>query len=265
MLIIFFLLGLIVGSFLNVVISRLPQAESLLGRSHCPHCKKKIRWYDNIPLLSFVLLGTRCRDCKEKISAVYPLVEGATGIIFALVGAYFFRPESFSTWPETAFYLAVFSLLIVIFVYDLKHMEIPMIIVWLGVGISVAYLLFADWVSFKPALGIMASGTFSGLLAGLAAFIFFFALSAGSREKWMGMGDAYLALLAGLITLWPAIIGALLFAFMAGAFYGIILIVTGKKTLKSQVPFAPFLVAGTMVAVMLPKIFPAVKFWAFYI
>jgi leader peptidase (prepilin peptidase)/N-methyltransferase len=82
MIIIFFILGLIIGSFLNVVVYRLNLAESILGRSQCPHCKAKVRWYDNVPLLSFVLLGAKCRDCGEKISWQYPILEFFTGVVF---------------------------------------------------------------------------------------------------------------------------------------------------------------------------------------
>lgn len=264
MLIIFFITGLIVGSFLNVVISRIHAAETILGRSHCPRCKNKIRWYDNIPLFSFAVLGTRCRDCKEKISWQYPVVELATGIIFALVGNYFFAVSDPATWLETFYYLIIFSLLLVIFAYDLKHMEIPMVIVWLGIGITVIYYLFFDWMNFSGSLGIMSLSIFSGMLAGILAFLFFFALSAGSREKWMGMGDAYAALLIGLVVKWPGIIPALILAFAIGAIYGIILIALGRKTMKSQVPFAPFLVLGAFLVLLVPKIFPAIKYWLLF-
>lgn len=261
MIIIFFILGLIVGSFLNVVISRLHTAETILGHSHCPHCQAKIRWYDNIPLFSFAILGMKCRDCQEKISWQYPIVELSTGILFALAGNYFFSVNDIQSWLATFYYLVVFSLLLVVFVYDFRHMEIPMIAVWLGVGITVLYYLLADWLNFIPALGIMSANIFSGALAGIAAFLFFFALSAGSREKWMGMGDSHVALLAGLMTQWPGILAALALAFAIGAVYGIILIAAGKKTMKSQVPFAPFIVLGTILVILIPKIFPAIKYY----
>lgn len=261
MLVIFFILGLIVGSFLNVVIARLHTAETILGHSHCPRCQAKIRWYDNIPLFSFVVLGTKCRDCREKISWQYPAVELTTGILFALVGSYFLNANNAQSWLATFYYLIIFALLLVIFVYDFRHMEVPMIAVWLGIGITVAYYLLFDWMNFSGSLGIMSLNIFSGMLAGAAAFLFFFLLSAGSREKWMGMGDSYVALLAGLAVKWPGIFAALILAFAIGAIYGIILIVSGKKTMKSQVPFAPFLVAGTILVILIPKIFPAVKYW----
>ena len=122
MVIIFLLFGLIIGSFLNAVVYRLNAVESLLERSHCPHCKKKIRWFDNIPLLSFILLSAKCRDCGEKISWQYPLVELTTGIVFALVGNYFFFSFDSSSWLLTDYYLVIFSLLFIVFVYDLKYM-----------------------------------------------------------------------------------------------------------------------------------------------
>ena len=148
---IFLIFGLIIGSFLNAVVYRLNAVESLLERSHCPHCKKKVRWFDNVPLLSFVLLSARCRDCGEKISWQYPAVEISTGLLFALVGKYFFDGLNFSTWPLTAFYLLIFAILLIIFVYDFKYMEIPMLVLWLGIGVSLIYFIFIDWQNFEMA------------------------------------------------------------------------------------------------------------------
>jgi leader peptidase (prepilin peptidase) / N-methyltransferase len=265
MILIYFVLGLIVGSFLNVLISRLHTAETILGRSKCPHCEAKIRWYDNIPLFSFAILGTRCRDCKEKISWQYPAVELATGIIFSLVGVYFLDTIDYLSWLHIFYYWIIFSMLLVIFVYDLRHMEIPMIVVWTGVGLTIIYLLFIDWAGFDSTAGLLSLNIFSGMLAGIAAFLFFFLLSAGSREKWMGMGDAYVALLMGLIVQWPGILIALVLAFTIGAIFGIILIALGKKTMQSQVPFAPFLVVGTLLTVIVPHVFPQVNLWFLYL
>jgi len=258
---IFFLFGLIIGSFLNVVVYRLEIAESLMGRSHCPKCQKQIRWYDNIPLLSFLILGARCRDCEEKISWQYPAVEFLTGVTFALVGAAFFSSWNFQAWGETAFHLALFSVLLVIFLYDFKFMEIPMLVLWIGVAAALGYYLVFDWLNFNPQMGLLSLRLFSGLLAGGLAWLAFFLLSALSREKWMGMGDAYLALLIGLVARTPLTLWALLFAFTIGALFGIILIALKKKTLQSQVPFGPFMVLGCFLAVLLPLLVPTVKLW----
>ena len=259
MAIIFFILGLIIGSFLNAVVYRLNAVESLLERSHCPKCKKKIRWFDNIPILSFILLSARCRDCGEKISWQYPATEFATGVIFALIGFCFFSVYDSSSWLLTAFYLVVFSLLEIIFIYDLKYMEIPMLILWMGVGVTAVYFLIFDWQNFHLALSVFDLKTISAIAGGLVAFMFFFALAAYSKETWMGYGDAYIGMLAGFIVGWPEIIWTLMISFAIGAIISVGLIVMRKKTLKSQVPFAPFLIAGVFLMIILPQIFPILK------
>lgn len=264
MLIIFFILGLIIGSFLNVVVYRINLLESIAGRSHCPYCKKQVRWYDNIPILSFIILGTKCRDCGEKISWQYPMMELATGIIFALVGSYFFVMTSPISWVETIFYLGVFSLLLVILVYDLRFMEIPMLILWTAVGWTLAYLIFSDWVNFDSYTSFMSLNIPSGIIGAAIGFLLFFALVAISHEKWMGMGDAYLALLMGLILGWPKILLALMIAFTVGAIVGLLLILIKKKTMKSQIPFAPFMVIGIMATIFIFQSFPYIKYLLWY-
>jgi prepilin signal peptidase PulO-like enzyme (type II secretory pathway) len=263
MIIIFLLLGLIIGSFINAVVYRINTVESLMERSHCPHCKKQVRWFDNVPLLSFILLSAKCRDCGEKISWQYPVVELLTGIMFALLGNYFFNVFDVTSWTLTAYYLVVFTLLMIIFVYDFKYMEIPMLVLWLGVGISLVYFIFADWQSFQGASSILDIRTISGLVGGLVAGGFFYGLAAYSDETWMGYGDAYLGLLIGLVVGWPNVIIALMLSFTIGAIISIALIAVSKKTMKSQVPFAPFLITGTFLVVILPEMFSALKYWFF--
>jgi leader peptidase (prepilin peptidase) / N-methyltransferase len=246
---IFFIFGLLVGSFINVVVYRLNMAENLItDRSKCPHCKNLIRWYDNIPLISFILLKFRCRDCREKISFQYPLVEFFTGIIFALIGARYFSAADMSTWAATIYYLGISGALVAIFVYDFLYMEIPGLVLWPAVGWAIAFNLLLDWNRAESGSSIFNSLTYSGVLAAFAAFIFFFLMVAISKEKWMGMGDAYLAILLGLILGWPQIILALMLAFAIGAIFGIILILLKKKKMESQIPFAPFLVLGTLIS-----------------
>jgi len=264
MLAIFLVLGLIIGSFINAVVYRLNAVESLWERSHCPKCKKQIRWKDNIPLLSFLFLSAKCRDCGEKISPSYPLTEFFTGISFALIGKYFFVLDGVSTYLPTLFYLVIISLLIIIFVYDLKYMEIPMLIIWISVGIAVAYYLAIDWKAFENATSVFSLNIFSGMLAGISAFMFFFLLAYFSDETWMGYGDAYVGFLVGLLVGWPEILVSLMLSFSIGALFGINLILFKKKTMKSQVPFAPFLVIGAFLVIMAPKVFPQLEFFPFY-
>jgi leader peptidase (prepilin peptidase)/N-methyltransferase len=258
---IFLILGLIIGSFLNAVVYRLNAVESLMERSHCPHCRKTVRWFDNIPVLSFILLSAKCRDCGEKISWQYPTVEISMGIVFALLGNYFFKIEDFSSWLLTGYYFAAFALLMIIFVYDFKYMEIPMLILWLGVGLSLAYFLFADYQNFGNFSSIFELRTTAGILGGFVAFAFFFALAAYSKETWMGYGDAYLGLFAGLLVGWPNILWTLTLSFALGAIVSVGLILVRKKTMKSQVPFAPFLITGVFLMTILPQIFPVLKYF----
>ncbi|MFA6974149.1 MAG: prepilin peptidase [Parcubacteria group bacterium] len=242
----FFILGLIIGSFLNVVVYRLRVAESIAhGRSKCPNCQKQIVWYDNIPLLSFILLRQRCRYCREKISYQYPLVEVGTGLLFALVGLNFFNMADLTTWTTTLYYLGVISFLVAIFVYDFLYMEIPDLVLWPAVTWVIAFgLILEGGQGGQGGIGLI----YSGVLAAFVAFAFFFALVAVSKEKWMGMGDAYLVILLGLILGWPNILLALFLAFGMGAIFGLVLIVLKKKKMQSQIPFAPFLILGTLLA-----------------
>ncbi|MDO8240731.1 MAG: prepilin peptidase [Candidatus Moranbacteria bacterium] len=257
MILIFFVLGLIVGSFLNVVVYRLNLAESFVtGRSHCTHCKATIAWYDNIPVISFILLKFRCRNCKTKISWQYPLVEIFTGLLFAVIGYKFFDVIDVSTWASTVYYLGIVSFLMVIFVYDFLYMEIPGLALWPAIGFAIVFNLFFDWattgltgsVGGQGGIGVLDSLVYSGTLGAVVAFAFFFAMVAISKEKWMGMGDAYLVILLGLILGWPNILLALMLAFSLGAIFGIILIALKQKKMSSQIPFAPFLVLGSLIA-----------------
>lgn len=264
MVVIFFIFGLIIGSFLNSVVYRLHAVESLLERSHCPHCKKKIRWFDNIPLLSFIILAAKCRDCGEKISWQYPVTEFLIGVVFVLIGNYFFSSYDSSSWLLVGYYMVVFSLLAIIFIYDLKYMEIPMVILWIGVAVTAVYFLAADWQSFSTALSLLDLRTVSGVLGGLVAFMFFFALAAYSKETWMGYGDAYIGMLIGFIVGWPNVIWTLMLSFAIGAIISVGLILLRKKTMKSQVPFAPFLIVGTFLVIILPEALPVLKYFLLY-
>ena len=248
MVLIFLVLGLIVGSFLNVVVYRLNVAEDLvMDRSRCPHCKSVISWYDNIPVISFIILKFRCRNCKEKISFQYPLVEIFTGLVFAFVGYKYFNLNDTTTWATAIYYLGVASFLITIFVYDFLYMEIPGLVLWPAIGWTVVFNLFFDWGRVDFGNNALNLATYSGMLGASVAFVFFFLLVAISKEKWMGMGDAYLVILLGLILGWPQILLGLMLAFSLGAIVGIVLIVAKKKKMSSQLPFAPFLVLGTII------------------
>ncbi len=240
---IIFIFGLVVGSFLNCVIYRLvltPQQERLVwglalprGRSYCPYCKHILSWQDLIPVLSFLILRGKCRYCQKKISFQYPLVEIVTGLLFVLI----FWHLGFGFDLAFGIWILISCFLIIIFVYDLKHFIIPDKIIYPAIAIVFIYNVLQG-----PAL-LMRSG-----LAAILAAGFFLSIVLVSRGRWMGLGDVKLAFLMGLFLGFPNILIALFFAFLIGAIIGVGLILAKRKTLRSEVPFGPFLVTGTFVA-----------------
>ncbi len=238
-----FILGAIVGSFLNCLVYRLEKGKSMAGRSFCPKCKRQLGLWDLIPVLSFVFLRGKCRYCNKRISWQYPLVEIITGVLFLLIFNFqflIFKQFSifnFQTLVSLAYLLIIGSVLIIVFIYDLKTYLIPDKVVYPAIVLALLFRLLTDWSSLPMAL-----------LAGLGASAFFFIIWAISRGKWMGFGDVKLALLMGLFLGWPSILVALFSAFFIGAIIGIGLMIAKKKQLKSQVPFGPFLVIGAFIA-----------------
>ena len=238
----YFILGLVVGSFLNVVIDRLKTGESIIrGRSYCPKCRAILKWYDLIPLLSFILLGGRCRYCKEKISWQYPIVEIATGFLFV-----FLTIRVYPELIELLFYLFLTSCFIVIFVFDLKYFIIPDKIIYPAIAISIMYHLSSIIYGQNYTSYIIHYTLYNYAGSAFVASAFFGALVLISRGRWMGLGDVKLAFLMGLILGWPEILLALFLSFLSGALVGLGLIAFGQKTFKSQVPFGPFLSASTI-------------------
>ncbi|MCX6718695.1 MAG: prepilin peptidase [Candidatus Staskawiczbacteria bacterium] len=236
-----FLFGVCIGSFLNCLIYRLEEEKSLKGRSFCPHCKHTLFWYDLFPVLSFLFLRGKCRYCKAKISLQYPLVELAAGIIFLLISNFEFRISNqieIFQFLNLAFLFYIASSLIVIFVYDLKHYLIPDKVLFPAIVISLIYNL-TNWQNIL--------NVFIALIIAAGFFLFIFLISKG---RWMGFGDVKLAVLMGLLLGFPNILTALFLAFFFGAIIGIILMVFEKKGLKSEIPFGPFLIAGTFLALL---------------
>jgi len=168
----------------------------------------------------------------------------------------FFSLTDYQSWIETGFLLVLFSALMVIFAYDLKFMEIPMIFLWAGIGWTLVFYIYFDAVNFSEFASMFSSQTFSGIIGAFVAWVFFFSMAFFSKEKWMGMGDAYLAILVGLTVGWPKIFLTLVLSFLSGAIFSIFLILSKKKSMKSQVPFAPFLVIGTIATLFLYQAFP---------
>jgi leader peptidase (prepilin peptidase)/N-methyltransferase len=249
----FFVLGAIIGSFLNVIILRYNTGESVVdGRSHCFSCGKMLKWFELVPVLSFLFLRGRCSNCKSKISWQYPLVEVVTGIVYLLV---FLKIQQIPDWQNlsvlvsTIFTLVVFSILIVISVYDIRHQIIPDACAYVLAGITLVPVLYK--LFYIESFSKLSNPThFQGFSAGLflAAFFAFFWLV--SRGKWMGLGDAKLSLGVGWFLGLPKTLVALVFSFWLGAIVGVTLIILEKKKYKinSAIPFGPFLAIGALLA-----------------
>ncbi len=261
-LIIFSGLGLIIGSFLNVVLFRSERDMSFVsGRSQCLSCKKIISWYDNIPLLSYLILGGQCRHCKARISWQYPLVEFTTGLLFCLTGYTFFDPLHNQAIMETVWVLGLAIFLTLIVVTDFRSMEIPL---WYLIGanlLTIGYLV-TQYFFFEIQTPFLDTRLVGSLIGGVVAWVFFFALVYFSKETWMGWGDVWLGLLGGLVVGFSSVLPMLTLSFALGAFYGIGLMLIQGKSLKTEVPFAPFLAFGILSTLFLTKSFPQL-FWFF--
>jgi len=238
---IFFVFGSIIGSFLNVVILRLNSGRTFKGRSECFSCGKKLSPAELIPILSFLTQNGRCRQCGSKISWQYPIVELITAVLFTLTYLYF-EPISSGNLISFILTLIIFSILTVIAFYDLRHKIIPS---------QLSYLL----VIFAFLFSISESRTFKweDLAAGPIFFAIFAAIWLISRGRWMGFGDAKLVLGIGLFLGLIKGVSALVLAFWIGAAVGICaLFLSGKKiTMKSEIPFAPFLILGAILSFFL--------------
>ena len=281
-------LGLLTGSFLNVVINRLYKKQDIIKkRSHCPKCGAVLKWYELIPVFSFIIQRGKCRACRQPISFQYPIVEIATSILFLFVVTNFqlFPAVESSTFIagqtvisefsalqllQVIFLWITFSGLLVIFAYDIKHYIIPDIVLFPLIGlVFLARLigiwsldslnLFGNWtLKIVPTLSrtldiiggnsVSLTSFFLAITAGLFASLFFFIIYAISKGRAMGFGDVKLAFFMGLLLGFQEVILAIFLAFIFGGIVGSILIVLKKKKLKSQMPFGPFLVLGTFIA-----------------
>jgi len=223
-----FILGTVIGSFFNVVIHRLPQGKSLISPpSHCPHCGKKIKWWQNIPILSYIILKGKCFYCKEKISLRYPLVEFITGVSALLI----FKKTGLSyqlIWAEV-FLLA----LIPAFFIDLEHFILPD-------EITIGTMLWGLFCSLTHMSGISITQSLLGILICGGAFLLVAVLSKGG----MGLGDVKLAASFGANFGWKLGLISLFLSVFLGAVCGLTLILLRKKGRKDKIPFGPFMIMG---------------------
>jgi len=251
-----FLFGTIIGSFLNVVIYRFNTGKTIVsGRSICMNCGHNLRWYELVPIFSFLLQLGKCRRCKSKISRQYPIVEILTGVVFTLVffkflPILFFSPILYLLY--VALFAFIFSLLIVISVYDLKHKVIPdkLVLVFIIVSFSTIFInpqIFGSIIAL-PSLPYIISGPLLSLPFVLIWFL--------SKGRLMGLGDGKLILGIGWMLGISQGIFSIILAFWIGAVLGIFLMIfsknlpdgkAGKIGMKTEIPFAPFLIASVFI------------------
>lgn len=243
-----FIFGLIIGSFLNVVILRYNTGRSVNGRSGCLSCGHKLKTSELIPVLSFIFLKGRCSGCGSKISMQYPLVELGIGLLFVLIFLKFSSDINFMV-----FLLISTSVLVVILVYDIRHKIIPDGLVYTLAGLSLVYRII------ETPFNNLSLLTTLDLLAGPILFIPFYLLWVVSRGRWIGLGDGKLALVIGWMLGFVMGLSAITIAFWIGAIISVtILLIDRLKvssvniTMKTEVPFAPFLIIGLILMLLYP-------------
>ena len=254
-----FILGLIVGSFLNVVSLRYVPATTIKeswnvgGRSKCTSCNKTLSWYELIPVFSFIIQFGKCRSCGSKLSLQYPLVEIMSGLIFLL--PFYFDP------PQSFIWIGIFLIFLLIFTIDYRLYIIPdelnFLLAVSGIGLmSLHYIndtfgLFnGSFLGYYSAIfGLRESVWTNHVFAAIIAFIIFGLIHLLTNGKGMGFGDAKLILAIGLIMGWPDITLVITLSFLIGSLISIFLLTLKKKSMKSTLPFGPFIIVATIITI----------------
>lgn len=231
------LLGLVIGSFLNCLIWRLYKEESIGGRSYCPKCRAQINWYDNIPLLSFLILRGKCRNCRKDISWQYPLVEFITALLFLLT----FIREAGS--PDlTVLILRDWFLIItllIVFVYDFRWQLIPVNVLWVASGVMAIINVFLGYSYFNI------------IIYGALGALFFLLQYLLTNKKGVGEGDIWFGLFLGIAFPSAAqLILVLLISYCLGSLVALGLVFAAKKELKSKIALGPFLALGAALTLL---------------
>jgi len=250
------ILGAFFGSFLSVVIYRIHADKKgiVKGRSECPHCHKKLKVRDLVPIFSYLVGGGKCRICKKKISIHYLLIEIVCAAVF--VGFYFVYPFFLYEFGDLVcsfdsslflyylFFIVVSLFLVAIAFFDLKYLEIPEIFTLPAIAIVFVVGIFLP----EPSL-------YSMLIGGAIAALFFGAQVWISKEKWLGAGDVQVGILIGLLLGWQLFLMGLMITYIVGSLISLSLMAGKKVNLKSQVPFAPFMVLGTFITIFFGEFF----------
>lgn len=230
-----FVLGAVVGSFLNVCIYRIPAGVSIVSPpSSCPSCGQRIRWYQNIPILSYLFLLGRCASCKVRISSRYPFVEALNGSLFCLV------LYQFGFHPATLVYWVLAAALVTISFIDLDHQIIPDVISLPGIVLGLAFSFLVPWVGWLNSLvGVLVGGGSLYLIA--------LAYELLTKREGMGGGDIKLLAMLGAFLGWKAIFPIVFMASLLGTMIGVPLMLLQKKDARFALPFGPFLALAALI------------------
>lgn len=232
-----FIYGLIIGSFLNVCIYRIPREESIIFPfSHCPKCNTNLKFHDLVPVFSFIVYKGRCRYCGEKISPQYPIIEILTATIYILL---FYK---YGLSLEFLFYLIIFSFLIIITVIDLKYMIIPDVLIALILGTTIAYKIISYLLYGNP---VEFLNSILGLISSSLLFIIIILISKGG----MGGGDVTLIGSLGFILGFKNIVLTIFLSFILGGIISTCLLITKIKGRKDPIPFGPFIIIGFTITI----------------
>lgn len=228
----FFIFGLVFGSFINAVVWRLRKRKKIVfDQSECIHCGHKLGFWDLFPVLSFLYLKGKCRYCGKKISLQYPIIELLTGFGLFAVSKYGFG------LLEDVWLSGIFILSVLIFLYDLKYFLILDRFVVIGI----------IWI-FSGLMFFQKSNFIENFFVATAVFLFFFSIYFFSKGKWMGGGDSKLGFIIGLWLGWPLGILSIFLASITGSVVGLLLVAGNMAKMKSKIPFGPFMVIGAWVS-----------------
>ncbi len=247
-----FLFGAVVGSFLNVVIFRLPdKKESIVfPASHCPHCTTPLHWYENIPILSFLVLKGKCRTCKDKISIQYPLVELSMGLLSLALF------QHFGPSPDFLYYFIFAAALLSIIFIDIRHQIIPDVISLPGIVVGFAGSFFVSAVSWQQsALGVLVGG---GILYAIA--LAYYVLT---KRDGMGGGDIKLLAMIGAFLGWQSLLYVVFASSLLGSIVGLGAMLKQQKGGRTRIPFGPFLSVAALSWILFQQ--PILHLWQLYL
>jgi leader peptidase (prepilin peptidase)/N-methyltransferase len=237
-----------VGSFVNVFVMRSINGENwITGRSRCDSCKHKLAWYDNIPLISYLILGGRCRYCGAKIAYQHIFTEALFSVLFVwwgTIGMQFFKLTHIPIFRvvQPVFWLFLGIVFAGIFFVDLIYSLIPDVFIWSGFFLIISYrflLLSTNIMQLKDFI--------NSLIVAFFSWLFFYILYVGTHKKGLGLGDVYLAPMIGLLLGWPRGLFALMLSFIIGAIVGVFLMLFEGKNMKTQIPFGPFIIFASFI------------------